>query len=91
MSQEDAESQGAYMRGRQAFREGRGEDDSPYAGRLREAWELGWHDARERYVRASDCEYLLSVIDTLVEATGEHIDPDDQAIVAQIRADLKSQ
>ena len=45
----------------------------------------------ERYVRASDCEYLLSVIDTLVEATGEHIDPDDQAIVAQIRADLKSQ
>ena len=45
----------------------------------------------EKYIRASDAEFLLSLVDYLVEATGEEIDPDDQATISQIRADLGPQ
>lgn len=45
-------------------------------------------DVDERYIRVSDCVYLLSIIDTLVEAAGGELDPDDLALIAQIRADL---
>lgn len=46
-------------------------------------------EAEERYIRASDAVYLLSVIDSLIEANGGELDPDDSALIAQIRADLE--
>lgn len=32
----------AYSKGKQGYVDGRGRDDSPYSGDLREAWEEGW-------------------------------------------------
>ena len=46
-------------------------------------------DVDERYVRASDCAYLLSIIDSAVEAAGvDLVDPDDRGTIEQIRCDL---
>lgn len=47
-------------------------------------------ECEERYIRATDAEFLLSVIDGLVEATGESVGPDDIGMVEQIRADLSA-
>lgn len=43
----EAELEAAYNRGYQAFLEDAGIDDSSFTGRLREAWEQGWVDARD--------------------------------------------
>lgn len=45
-------------------------------------------EVSEKYIRVSDCLYLLSIIDTLIEAGGEELDPDDKTLIEQIRADL---
>ena len=37
----------AYSKGKQGYVDGRGRDDSPYSGRLRDAWEDGW-DAQQK-------------------------------------------
>lgn len=44
----------AYSKGKQAFKEDRGPDDSPYSGILRDAWEDGWHDMAAEQKRADE-------------------------------------
>ena len=38
----------------------------------------------------ADLRFLLACLTEMQEATGGELDPEDQAVIAQIRADLKS-
>lgn len=46
--------------------------------------------AKERDRLRKDCGLLLAIIDVVLEAVGESLDPEDAALVHQIRSDLES-
>ena len=70
----------AAVRGRREFRQA-----------YREARAARGEDRTLSAIHArADLRFLLACISEMQEATGENLDPDDEAIVAAIRADLAS-
>ncbi len=63
---------------------------SPFGYALWNAVAHNGQDPDERYIRATDAEYLLSIVDLLLASSGETLDEDNQGLLAQIRADLNT-